>query len=82
MEINLVGKNTEFAWLLPNLYVKIKDKNLEEGKVFGKKAKILNIVDNYVAEVGLLENNDVYKIDQKYLETVIPVETKKNISIF
>lgn len=75
-EINLVGKTYEFAWILPNIFVKIKDKNLEGGKIYGKKGKIRSVFDNYVAEVELLENKDVYKIDQKYLETVIPVKKK------
>lgn len=73
-EINLVGKTSEFAWIRPNIYVKIKDKTLEGGKVYGRKGKIISIIDNYVAVVELLENKDSYKIDQQYLETVIPVK--------
>lgn len=63
----------DFPWVLVGLIVKIKDKELENGKFFNKKGIIISVTDEYVALVQTIDSKEMVKIDQKYLETVIPV---------
>lgn len=65
-------KNPDDAWVMPNIIVKIIDKDVGNGKYYNKKGVILRVSNYYVAEVKLLDSEDIIKIDQSYLETVIP----------
>jgi len=68
--------NEETTWLLNGLIVKIKDKSLD---CFSKKAIVVSIDESgFVGIVETLENKETVKIDQKFLETVIPVK-KSNL---
>lgn len=53
--------------------MKIKDKELENGKLYNKKAIIISIHQEYVAKIKLIDHDLIFLIDQKFLETVIPV---------
>ena len=68
------SKTDDFQWILPNLIVKIKDKTVDSGSFFNKKGVILSIEAKYLAFVELLDSKEQLKIDQKLLETVIPVK--------
>lgn len=68
-------------WLTQGLIVRIKDKQLNDGKFFHKKAIVLNLDPNneYIAEVELIPDTSSsiktkLKIDQAFLEPVIPKE--------
>lgn len=67
------GTKKEFPWISKNLVVKIKDKDLELGKFYNKKGEIVDLDGEYIAIVEILETQDRVKVDQKLLETVIPV---------
>lgn len=60
------------SWIAEGIVVKIKDKELE--KYYNKKAKILKVVSDYVAEVETLDSKAKMEIDQEFLETIIPVK--------
>jgi hypothetical protein len=68
------------SWIAEGIIVKIKDKNLP--KYYDKKAKIIKVVSEFVAQIEVLDNNAKMEIDQEFLETVIPVEKIMNVVIF
>ena len=53
--------------------VKIKDKSLDSGSYYNRKCVIKSIESDYLALVEIIDNGEQIKIDQKFLETVIPV---------
>jgi DNA/RNA-binding protein KIN17 len=59
-------------WIIPGLVVKIMNKKVGDGSYYGKKAKIVDVVDLYIAIIQILDSNIKLKIDQAHLETVIP----------
>ena len=59
-------------WLHPGIVVKCMHKSLADGKYYKKKGVVEEVVDKYGARVRLLEHKAVLKLDQEYLETVIP----------
>ena len=61
----------DFEWLLPSIHVKIKDKELDNGKFYNEKA-VVKSVNGFVGEIELLKSNVKLNIDQSLLETVIP----------
>lgn len=65
--------NNEFPWISKKLIVKVKDKALESGKFYNAKGEIVDLEGQYIAIVEILETQDRIKVDQKLLETVIPV---------
>ena len=58
-------------WLTKGIIVKIVTKKLGE-KYYKSKGIVKEVIDLYEAVVQLLDTQDTLKIDQKYLETVIP----------
>ena len=58
-------------WLHKGIVVKINTKVLGE-KYFEKKGVIVDLEDKFIAFVRMLDYGDVLKMDQLYLETVIP----------
>jgi DNA/RNA-binding protein KIN17 len=65
-EIDLVN----IPWIQKKLIVRIKDKDLP---YYNQKAKVETLIDDFVAEVKILNSPDIkIKIDQAYLEPVIP----------
>ena len=71
-KIEIQALNEDDPWVYPNLIVRIKDKDLKNGEFFNKKAKIIHIIDEFVAEIEVIDNNAKMKIDQLLLEPVIP----------
>jgi len=71
-KIEIQSLNEDDPWVHPNLIVRIKDKELKNGEYFNKKAKIIQIIDEFVAELEVLDNKAKIKIDQLLLEAVIP----------
>ncbi|KAL0486586.1 Kin [Acrasis kona] len=59
------------CWLKPDIVVKVLNKTLSDGQYYKHKGVVRNI-EGSAAEVEMLDSGDVLKIDQDYLETVIP----------
>lgn len=66
------SKSEDVPWIAEGIVVKVVDEAIAKGKYYKKKGLILKIHNEYVAEVKMLEGGDVIKIDQAYLETVVP----------
>lgn len=64
-------KNRKDNWIVPGIVVKVIHKKLGE-KYYKKKGEILELSDKYEAIVEMFDTGDRLKIDQEYLETVIP----------
>jgi len=64
-------------WLHPDIVVKIINKDLYDGKFFGEKARVLELVDHFIAVVVTLDTNKKIKFDQCHLETVLPAKGSK-----
>ncbi|RHY67165.1 hypothetical protein DYB38_010368, partial [Aphanomyces astaci] len=60
-------------WIQPGLVVKVMDKDVGDGAYYKQKGLVVRVHDTYVAEVRMLESRDVLRLDQVYLETVIPL---------
>ena len=65
----------EEAWILPGIYVRVKNKELAVGGFHNESGKVLRVIDDYVAEVSVCKKSrtEVIRIDQAQLETVIPL---------
>lgn len=59
-------------WLIENIIVKVKNREVGDGAYFGKKGKVSVVIDEYGARVTLFDSNTVLELDQDDLETVIP----------
>lgn len=59
-------------WLIENIIVKVKNREVGDGAFFGKKGKVSKVIDDYGARITLLDSNTVLELDQDDLETVIP----------
>ena len=57
-------------WIFEGIYVKIKNKEVAEGKFFKKKGLVTRVVDDFLAEIDV--DGSVLRLDQDELETVIP----------
>lgn len=58
-------------WLYDGIVVKVMTKKLGD-KFYKEKGTILQVIDKYVAVVKMNNNGTKVKVDQEYLETVIP----------
>lgn len=59
-------------WLVSGLIVKVMNKKVGDGSYYGKKGKIIDVIDLYVGIIQILDSNVKLKVDQAHLETVIP----------
>eukprot|EP00466_Bigelowiella_natans_P017891 jgi/Bigna1/48674/estExt_Genewise1.C_300090 len=59
-------------WLFREIIVKVLNKKLAGGKYYKKKAVVLKVRKKFEGEIKMLDSGDVLRIDQEYLETVIP----------
>lgn len=64
-------KNRRDNWIAPGIIVKVIHKKLDD-KYYNKKGEVLEVKDKFEAIVEMLDSGDRLKIDQEYLETVIP----------
>ncbi len=78
---------TEF-WLHRDIIVRIISETFADGKYFKRKAVVAKVIDNYTAEVEVLDSGpkardggDILRLDQDDLETVIPKEAGKKVRI-
>lgn len=61
------------GWLYPHIIVKIMNRQLDNGKYYKQKAEIIKTyLNNTVAECNVLTTNDIIRLSQNDLETVIP----------
>lgn len=70
--------NRKDYWLTPGIVVKVTAKKL--GEKYHKKKAVVKEVEKgneYVCTVKMLDSGDKIKLDQEYLETVIPAIGKK-----
>jgi DNA/RNA-binding protein KIN17 len=69
-------------WLYRDILVRVVTKKFDR-KYFKCKAAVNKVVDKYTAEVEILEgdNQDILRLDQDDLDTVIPKETGKRVRI-
>jgi len=65
--------NRKPYWLFPGIIVKILNKTVGDGKFYKQKAVVLEVQDLYLGIVKVLDNGPKLLIDQRDLETVIPV---------
>ncbi|XP_070397048.1 DNA/RNA-binding protein KIN17 [Dermacentor albipictus] len=63
--------NRRAYWITRDIVVKVMAKKLGE-KYYKKKGVVEDVEDRYVATVRMLDSNDVLRLDQSHLETVIP----------
>jgi hypothetical protein len=66
---------TSGAWICKGLVVKVMADQLKD--YYKKKGEIVGVVDQYVAEVEMLDSGDVLRIDQAQLETVCKLPTPR-----
>lgn len=59
-------------WLTPGLVVRIITKSLKDGFYYKRKGVVLKVIDKYAADVKVQEIGDILRLDQDYLETVLP----------
>lgn len=59
-------------WLHKNIVVKVMHKELADGRYYKRKGVVEEVIDRYAAKVQLLDSKTALKLDQEYLETVIP----------
>lgn len=64
-------RNRKDYWLTPGIVVKVTTKRLGE-KYYKNKAVIMEVEEKYLGIIKMLDSGDKLKIDQEYLETVIP----------
>lgn len=68
---NVNNNEEEEIWITKGLIVRIEDKELEKGNYYKLIGKIIN-TNEYIAEVELFKINKKIKIDQYYLDNIIP----------
>ena len=64
-------ENRTDHWLHSGIVVKVQANKLGE-KYYQKKGVVVGIENKFVALVKMIDSGDVLKLDQLYLETVIP----------
>lgn len=69
-------KNRKDYWICTNIVVKVMTKSLGD-KYYKKKGIIEGVQDHYIATVRMIESNNLLKIDQEHLESVIPSEGRQ-----
>ncbi len=66
------NKNEDLPWIQIGLIVKVLHKELAGGKYYKSKGRIIATHQDYVAEIEMLDSSDIVRVDEVYLETVIP----------
>ena len=69
--LNSLPYSRKDNWLREGIIVKVLNKTLAKGQIYGKKGTVVRVYDDYVGEV-LLEGPIRVKIDQEQLQTVLP----------
>lgn len=72
-QLHLSTNQHKTGWLHIDLIVKVINKQLESGKYYKLKAQIIETFDNNrVARCRMLDNDDILRLDQLNLQTVLP----------
>jgi len=66
-------QNRKDYWLAPDIVVKVLNKTVGDGKFYKQKAVVLKVEELYRAMIKVLDTGAKLIIDQRDLETVIPV---------
>jgi G patch domain/KOW motif-containing protein len=74
-------QSTHNSWLLPNLKVRIIDKNYKNGKYYKEKVDIIDVLTPTKCCCKTYDKKLLDDIDLKMLETVIPRQNDSNIMI-
>lgn len=73
----LEKENRSDNWICPNIIVKIKNKEILEGKLYKRKAYVISVKDKYFGYLKVIDSGTEIGMDQDDLETVIPKKGKK-----
>eukprot|EP01147_Barroeca_monosierra_P000210 gene210-3595_t len=66
------SSNQDTPWLRKGIVVKIINKTLAEGKYHKMKGYVKSLDDPYTANIRLLDTKTTLRLDQAFLETVVP----------
>eukprot|EP00049_Salpingoeca_infusionum_P003530 m.67595 g.67595 ORF g.67595 m.67595 type:complete len:449 (-) comp12165_c0_seq1:229-1575(-) len=61
----------EAVWVTPGIVVKVMNKELGDGRFYKRKG-VIKSVEGAVAKVKIIDSKASLKLDQRFLETVIP----------
>jgi len=64
-------------WLTPGIVVRIMNQKVGGGRFYKQRGLVRRVIDTFIAEIELLDDASVIKIDQQELETVVPKAGKK-----
>lgn len=64
--------NRKDYWLTTGIVVKVMSKALKEKGYYKMKGVVKSVIAKYIGEIEMLESEDVLKVDQAELETVLP----------
>lgn len=67
-----LDEEQDVPWIYPDIIVKITNAELADGQYYSQKALVTRRHSPFVAEVQVLSSNDILRIDQVDLETVLP----------
>ncbi|XP_004344284.1 KIN protein [Capsaspora owczarzaki ATCC 30864] len=59
-------------WIVVGLVVRIINKSLSNGQYYKQKGIVVAVSNKFVADVQVLDSDDVLRLDQEHLETVLP----------
>jgi len=59
-------------WLAEGIVVKVKHKTVGGGKYYNQKGVVEQVDGRYVAQIKMSQSGDVLRLDQDFLETVLP----------
>jgi DNA/RNA-binding protein KIN17 len=69
---SIVDEGEETPWITRDIVVKVLSKKLGGGIYFEQKGRIIRVIDHFIAEIEMFGSGDIIRLDQAYLETVIP----------
>ncbi|KAI9105063.1 hypothetical protein K1719_022779 [Acacia pycnantha] len=64
--------NRKDYWLHEGIAVKVMSKAFADKGHYKQKGVVLKVIDKHAGEIEMLESNNVLRVDQAELETVIP----------
>ncbi|EYU40327.1 hypothetical protein ABFS82_02G137300 [Erythranthe guttata] len=64
--------NRKDYWLFEGIIVKVMSKGLMGKGYYKQKGVVRKVIDRYLAEIEMLENKHLLRVDQEELETVLP----------
>jgi DNA/RNA-binding protein KIN17 len=84
-EMHVDQTNEDIPWLYPHIIVRIINEKLGDGRYFRRKGVVMNVVNEYTAQVRVEEDDDgpgdLLQLDQEDLETVAPKRVNEMVCI-